>query len=157
MAWTDSKIFSQYLIDKLKNATLLDLDDAATMVALFDNSVTPDQDCTAANSAYGAGTWNSGGVSDATGWPAVGIAIGSPAVTLASAPNVIMFDGADVVSADTHATITNAYGALIYNDTIASPVADQGICYLYFGGAASVSAGTFTVAFAANGLFRITA
>ena len=54
------------------------------------------------------------------------------------------------------ATITNAYGVLVYDDTLATPVADQGVCYNYLGGANSVTNGVFTVVWHANGIFRIT-
>ncbi len=39
---------------------------------------------------------------------------------------------------------------------MAGPVGDQGVCYNYFGGAQSVTAGTFTIVWNANGIFRIT-
>ena len=51
------------------------------------------------------------------------------------------------------ADIANAYGALVYDNTIAG---DPGICFNYFGGANSVTNGTFTVVWHANGIFRIT-
>ena len=51
--------------------------------------------------------------------------------------------------------MTAAYGVLIYDDTIATPVADQGICYLAFGGSNSVTSGTFTVSFNASGIFTV--
>lgn len=54
-------------------------------------------------------------------------------------------------------TITNAYGAFVYDDTISGgTVADQGVCFNYFGGAQSVTAGTFTVVWHANGIVRFT-
>jgi hypothetical protein len=45
----------------------------------------------------------------------------------------------------TTATITNARGALIYNDTITTPVADASVLVLDFGSDKSSSAGDFTV------------
>ena len=42
------------------------------------------------------------------------------------------------------------------DDTLTTPVADQGVCYNYLGGANSVVNGTFTVVWHANGIFRIT-
>jgi hypothetical protein len=54
-------------------------------------------------------------------------------------------------------TLANVHGGLVYSDTIASPVADQGVAYLYFGGAQSVTAGSFTVVYdATNGIFSLT-
>ena len=39
---------------------------------------------------------------------------------------------------------------------ITTPVADQGICYNYFGGANSVTLGTFTIVWNASGIFALT-
>ena len=75
MGWTASKIFSAYMHDVLGNVTAMDIDtDASIKVALFNDTITPSQVVSAANSAYGAGVWASGGVSD-TNWPAAGLAL----------------------------------------------------------------------------------
>jgi hypothetical protein len=71
--------------------------------------------------------------------------------------NVYTFDAADEVSDGTSATLANVYGCLVYDNTIAAPVANQGVCYLYFGGINSVTDGTLTVSFNASGIFTITA
>jgi hypothetical protein len=160
MAWSASKIFSQTITDLLNTTAVMDF--GATpdtyKVALFDNTVTPDGTVSAANSAYGAGVWASGGVSDASGWPAVGrdlVVISSGFVAKAS--NVVTMDAVDTASADSHTTLANVYGCLVYDDTIASPVADQGVCFNYFGGGAnSVSEGTFTIVWNASGLWALT-
>ena len=82
-----------------------------------------------------------------------------PSKTLTSpSSGVAMFDAADLSGGGT-VTLTNVYGCFVYDDTVAAGtggVADQGICYLYLGGAQSVTAGTFTVIFNASGLFRMT-
>lgn len=154
MAWTNSKIFTTYLTDILNNTTAMDLNsDALLEVALFDNTITPDQTVTSANSAYAAGVWNAGGVSG-TGWPALGRPLASVTSTFAS--NVYTFDAADTVSSNSTSTITNATGVLIYDHSIASPVADQGICFNYLGGPNSVTAGTFTIVWNASGIFTLT-
>ena len=98
--------------------------------------------------------WASGGVSDASGWPAAGRTLGSVTSTFSS--NVYTFDAADTVSADTTTDLTNVYGCLIYDDTITTPVADQGICYNYFGGANTVTNGQFTVVWNVSGIFALT-
>ena len=41
------------------------------------------------------------------------------------------------------------------DDTIAAPVADQGICFLYFGGSNSVVSGTFTIILTAAGILTL--
>ena len=51
------------------------------------------------------------------------------------------------------ATLSNVYGSMIYNDTNAN---NQGVCYNYFGGVNSVTSGTLTVVWNANGIARIT-
>lgn len=53
----------------------------------------------------------------------------------------------------------SAQGALIYNDTITTPVADPAVCVLDFGSVKTSSAGNFTVQFPAgdstNAIIRI--
>lgn len=154
MAWSNSKIFSATITDSLNSTASLNLDADALKAALFDNSITPSQTVASASTAYNAGVWNSGGVVDASGWPAVGRPLASVASGFSS--NVYTFDAADTVSANSTTTLTNAYGCLCYNDTLAAPVADQGFCFNYFGGANSVVAGTFTIVWNASGIFALT-
>lgn len=154
MAWTNSKIMMAMLTDALNDTAAFNLDADNLKAALFDNSITPSQTVAAASSAYGAGVWASGGVSDATGWPAVGRQLLSVASGFAS--NVYTLDAADTVSANSNTTLAAVFGCLVYNDTLASPVADQGISFNYFGGTNSVTAGTFTIVWAAGGVLNIT-
>lgn len=155
MAWSTG-VFVALMTDKLNNTTLMDLNtDAALKVALFGNATkTPDKTVSSANSAYGAGVWATDGVSDASGWPAVGRDLQS--ITSTSASNVYTFDAADTVSANDTTTLTNAYGCLVYDDTIATPVVDQGISFHSFGGAQSVTSGRFTVVWNGSGIFTVT-
>ena len=44
------------------------------------------------------------------------------------------------------------YGCLIYDDTITTPVADPGVCFVYFGGANSVTSGTLTIVWHSSGI-----
>lgn len=156
MAWTNSKIFMPFIEDVLENTSALNLNGTDTIKnALFDNTITPSQTVSSANSAYGAGVWASGGVLDASGWPAVGRDLGT--ITSGTSSNVYTFDAADTASANSSTTLTNAYGCLIYDDSATTPVANQGICYLYLGGANSVVSGTFTVVYNASGILTITA
>lgn len=155
MAWSNSKIFRPFVGDAFGNTAALDLDADTIKNALFDNTITPNQDVTAANSAYGAGVWASGGVSDSSGWPAAGRSLTSQTLDTGTAATIFL-DAADTASANSTTTLTNAYGCLIYDDTLTTPVADQGICFLYLGGVNSVTSGLFTVIYHANGLLRIT-
>jgi hypothetical protein len=136
MAWTNSKIFMAYLTDSFQNTAALDTNADTFKAALFDNSITPSQTVATASTVYGAGVWASGGVLDASGWPAVGRNL---VVTDGFASNVYTFDSADTVSANNTTTLTNAYGCLIYDDT----VGDQGVSFNYFGGANSVTSGRY--------------
>lgn len=158
MAWADSKIFRQYLADVLGNVTAMNIANGGDTVhvALYDNDITPDNDVTAANSAYNVGQWTSTGneVFEAVEWPSGGKPLVSQAISVATA-DVVMFDAADTASG-TAADLANVYGCLVYDNTIATPVADQGICYNYFGGTNSVTNGTFTIVWSANGIFRFT-
>jgi hypothetical protein len=156
MAWSASKIFVATIEDILENTTAIDLNSDSFKVALYDDDITPDQTVTSANTAYNVGQWVTTGneVSDGAEWPVTGQALDS--VTFASASNVLTFDAADEVSDGTSATLANVFGCLIYDATVATPVDDQGICYLYFGGTNSVTDGTFTVVFNASGIFTLT-
>jgi hypothetical protein len=154
MSWSASKIFSATVTDALNSTATLNVDADAVLVALFNDTITPSQTVASASTAYGAGVWASGGVSDATGWPAAGRTLASVTSTFAS--NVYTFDAADTGSANASTTLAAFYGCLVYNDTIAAPVANQGLCYNYFGGANQVTGGTVTVIWNASGIFALT-
>lgn len=130
-------------------------------VALFNNTGTPDKDAALTSTGYNTGQWVTGNeVTDSDGssdWSAGGIALGSKTLTTPST-GVFMFDAADTTHSNT-VTLTNAYGCLVYDSTITAGtggVAAQGIAFHAFGGAQSVTTGTFTIVWHANGLFRIT-
>lgn len=152
MAWSNSKIFSATLTDSLNNTAALDGNADTFKAALFGNTITPSQTVASASTAYGAGVWASGEVANG-GWAAGGVALTSVASGFSS--NVYTFDAADTANGSA-ATLTDAWGALVYDDTIAAPVADQGLCYNYLGGANSVTAGTFTIVWHASGIYALT-
>jgi hypothetical protein len=164
MAWSSSEIFTNFMIDVLSNTTAMDLSATPDTfnANLYDTSCTPVQDAASASTAYNAGAWATGKLTDTgssapAGWPTVGRPLVSPAITISGA-NVLYFDATDTVSANAVTTITAAFGTLIYDDTVAAPVADQGVCYLYFGGTQTVTLGTLTLVWAAppSGLFALT-
>lgn len=153
MVWTNSRIFRITLANALGNVTALDLDADVFRLANYNNSPTPDQNVTATNTAYNVGQWATANeVSQSGQWAAGGVTIGSTVLDT-STNGIVMFDGADVASGSA-ATLSNVYGGLVYDDTLTTPVADQGLCYLYYGGAASVTNGTLTVQFASTGIAR---
>ena len=154
MAWSASKIFQAIVTDALNSTATTNIDADTIKVALFDNSITPDRTVSSANSAYGAGVWASGGVSDASGWPAAGRSLAS--ITSTASAGTYTYDAADTASANSTTTLSSNYGCLVYNDTLTTPVADQGICFIYFGGANSVTSGTYTVVWNSSGIFTIT-
>ncbi len=155
MAWSNSKIFRAFLADVLGNIAALDGDADSFKIALFNNSITPDNDVSAANSAYNVGQWGTANeVFEAGQWAQGGVALASQSLD-SSVADTVFFDGADTASGSA-ADLANVYGCQDYDDTIASPVADQGMSYRYFGGANSIVNGTFTVVHHANGLWRVT-
>lgn len=157
MAWTDSRVFKLTLKDWLIKTTnfAMDLDADTIRVALFNNSITPDNDVTSANTAYNVGQWATANeVFQAGQWAQAGVALAGVVVDSATA-DVVFLDANDTASGAA-ATLAAVFGCQVYDDTLTTPVADQGISYNYFGGTNSVTAGTFTVVWHANGIVRFT-
>lgn len=163
MAWTDSRVFTQALLNPIMGrcwttaapAAYSSLSADTISAALFNNSVTPDRDAVAGSTGYNTGTWlTANEVTDATNWTAGGRPLASKA--FAAGTSIVNFDAADTAGAG-NVTIANAYGCLVYDATITGgTVAKQGLCFNYFGGAQSVTAGTFTIVWDATGVFKVT-
>jgi hypothetical protein len=157
MSWSASKMFAAALVDMLVDtAASYDLNADAFKVALYNDTITPSQIVTSANSCYGAGVWTSGSspnVQDASGWPYAGRSLVTVTTTDYSAAT-FKFDAEDTVSANDTTTLASVYGCLVYDDTMTSP-ADQGLSYHYFGGAQSVTSGRFTVVWNSSGIVSI--
>lgn len=155
MAWSNSKIFRAYLADSLNRTEPFDLNSDTLKVALFNNSVTPDQNAAAASTAYNSGTWLvANEVSHVGQWAVGGVALGSVSVDVGTS-GVVFLDAADT-SSGAAATLAGFFGGLAYDDTVTTPVADQGICYNYFGGTQTITAGTATIVWNALGIKRWT-
>jgi hypothetical protein len=156
MAWTNSKMFRATIADIFDNTAAIDLGSDVPKVALYDTDPTPDNDVTSANTAYNVGQWATAGneVFEAGQWAQGGVALGTTSLNSGTA-DVVFYDAADTASGSA-ADLAAVFGCLVYDDTITTPVADQGICYNYFGGSNSVVNGTFTVVWHANGIWRIT-
>lgn len=156
MAWTSSEVFRAWFKDCMDRTAAFDMNTDAFLVALFNDTITPNQDAAAADTAYNAGVWLT--AAEETGsagqWDAGGESLPNPTINAGTA-GVVFWDGDNVVSGAT-ATIADAYGCLVYDDTLTTPVANQGVCFNYFGGANSVTSGTFTINWAANGIWRAT-
>ena len=157
-AWSVSSWFRAFITDVLENTAAFDLGGTpdSFKVALYDNDITPDNDVTSANSAYNVDQWVSAGneVFEAGQWASGGVALTTPDVTNPAA-DVAMFDAADTASGAA-ADLANVFGCQVYDDTLAAPVVDQGVCFNYFGGSNSVVNGTFTVVWHTNGIGRFT-
>lgn len=157
---SSSAIFREWPIQmfQVSGTGYTGLDSDTVKLANYGNSGTPDKDAAVGLTGYAAATsaWVTGNeVVDATNWPAGGLALASKTFTT-PASGVAMFDAADRAGSG-NVTLSAVYGGLVYDDTItAGTVADQGVCFLYYGGSQSVTAGTFTVVFNANGVARFT-
>lgn len=154
MAWSNSKVFVAFLDAALANAQAFDLSGTPDTfkAALYDNDITPDNTVAIANTAYNAGQWTAAGneVADGTEWDAGGEPLVSPALTITT--GTLKWDANDTASSGTSATLAAVHGCLVYDDTLAGK---YGICYNYFGGAQSVTDGTFTIIWSSNGIFTI--
>jgi hypothetical protein len=155
-----SSIFRKTVADTFDRTHAFDLDTDAFKVALYNNTTTPDKDSALFGYNQGTSQWVvANEVIDTTGgasWPTGGRPLVTPDITTPAA-GVIMWDAVDTASADATADIANSFGCLVYDDTLTTPVADPGVCFLSFGGSAtSVTNGTYTIIYHANGIFRIT-
>jgi hypothetical protein len=158
MAWTDSRVFEAWIEQTMEasGTGYTGLDSDTIKAALFNNDVVPDRDAAVANTGYNTGTWvTADEVTSASDWPAGGIALSNKS-SGSVGTGIYGFDADNTTHSNT-VTLTDVHGCLVFDDTIsAGTVADQGVSFHYFGGAQSVTAGTFTIVWHANGLFRIT-
>lgn len=155
MAWTNSKVFRPFLADVMGNTTAVTLGSDVPKVALYNNSITPDLNVTSANSAYNVGQWATAQeVFQAVQWAQGGVALAGTSLNSATS-GVVFYDASDTASGSA-ATLASVFGCLVYDDTLTTPVADQGMSYNYFGGTNSVTNGTLTVVWHANGIWRAT-
>jgi hypothetical protein len=160
MAWTASAIFRQWIADSLAPTGSFVGKWNSTDVykaALFNATPTPDKTVAASASAYNTGVWVTGNEVTDANWPAGGQSVAGTGSGggYSSTSNLITFDGSDTAGAG-NVTVANVYGDLLYDFTLATPVAKQGAAYHYYGGAQQVTAGTFTVIWNVNGLMQIT-
>jgi hypothetical protein len=174
VAWTtntpNSRIFQQAMLNPIARAVnaatiptgFVSLTADTINVALWNNSITPDATVAVASTGYNTGAWASGAneVTDATNWVAGGRALGAKTFSIDTGSSSAVFNAPNLAGGG-NVTLTNAYGCLVYDNLItAGTVAKQGMCYNYFGGAQSVTNGTFTIIWATvgatTGIFNIT-
>jgi hypothetical protein len=121
--------------------------------ALFNDSIgTPNQDAALAATGYNTGVWlPAAEVTSSTDWPAGGQLLANRQINQATA--AVVFLDADDRASGPAATLADVRGVLVYNDTVTGK---YGISFNAFGGAQQVTAGTFTIVWAATGIARIT-
>ena len=149
MAVTVSGLFLPTWIDVLDATQLaLNLDAEDHKVAMFKNTITPNF---STDTAFGVSPYTSPGDPEVsgTGYTAGGAALTGTAVS-ESPTGSLMWDATDTSWAGS--TITNARCALIYADALAG---NNAIMLINFGADYSTSSGTFTIQYAAGGLFAI--
>ena len=136
-----SGLYGITFLNALKNTLALDLDSDTIKIMLVTSSYTPD---------FGAHDFKADVSNEVsgTGYISGGNTLSSLALTQTS--GTIKFDAAD--TSWSSATITNARGAVIYDDSLTD---DPLIAYIVFGSDFSSSNGTFTIAFNAGGIFTI--
>ncbi|MFI6304278.1 hypothetical protein ACIBCH_20600 [Amycolatopsis thailandensis] len=149
----NSKIFPAFLTDTLNQTAAFDLNSHTLKAALFNDTTTPNQTAAAASTGFNTGVWTTGNEVANGGWSSGGLSLAS--VTSGFSSNVYTLDAADVANGSA-ATLSDVRGCLVYDDSLTTPVADQGISYHSFGGAQAVTAGTFTVVWNASGIFSLT-
>lgn len=162
MAWTGSAVFTQWVNNPMfKNGTAptgyTSLPADTVKCALFGTtaSMTPDKNAVVGQTGYNSASSQWVVANEKTGaseWVAGGRTLLSDAITAGA--GFVMYDAADLTGVAS-LTMSGIAGCLIYNDTISGgTVADQGVCYNWFGADQSVTAGTFSVSFHAEGICR---
>jgi hypothetical protein len=135
-----SGVYNQFKTELMNK--VYDLEADTVRVALYDNSHSFNAD----NTGYTATNEITG-----TGYTAKGEALASKAVTQDDTDDEGVFDAADLQWTSSSFT---AYHAVIFDDTPTSP-ADPLVCSIDFGGAQTVTSGTFTIQWAAEGIINI--
>src|SRR6266498_1746672 len=156
MAWADSRVVQEWV----KNPLFTGVTGAPTnylgwatdvfKCALFVfTGLTPDRNAIVGSTGFNTGVWTTGNEKFAGAeWVTGGRTLLSK--TNVASGGTVTLDAADLLGT-TSITMTDVGGCMIYDDAItAGTVADQGMCFLYFGGTQSVTAGTFSVVFNAT-------
>jgi hypothetical protein len=151
MAFTASAIFQQAMLNPLLGrawttaapTTFANLSADVIDCALYGNTGTPSKSVSAVNSGYNQDQWVTGNETNGgANWPAGGLPLASKLFAIDTGSSSICFSTAALTG--NPVTVAAAFGCLIYDFTITVP-AKQGLCYNYFGGTQSVTAGSFTV------------
>jgi hypothetical protein len=170
MAFNASAIFQQAMLNPIAHGvsavtgfptTYAGLLADVVNVALFGNTGTPNKADVVGNIGYNTGQWVTGNETNGgANWPAGGLPLASKTWAIDTGSSSLCFNAANLAGTG-NVTVAAAFGCLVYDNTItAGTVAKQGMCYNYFGGSQSVTAGTFTILWATVGattaVFNIT-
>ena len=148
MTFSTSHMFRQWIADCLTRTQVsLNFATDVPKVALYNNNITPDENATAVLSAYNAtaSQWLTTNEQYQAGqWAQGGVALTSTTgvSNFTGTSEAGWYDAANT-SSNAACTLANVYGDLVYDDTLTSPVADQGICFHYYGGVRASPKGTF--------------
>ena len=150
MAQGDVGIFDQFLVDV--GEEVHDLENDSFKVGLTTGVTTPAT--TTADPRWGAGgttNFSSEQVTPGGNYTTGGAAIANPAYTLTG--GLAQWDADDPATWAQHASNpTNATYGIIYNDTAAGK---QAVGWIDLGGAFDMTTGPLSIAFHANGIFRL--
>lgn len=145
MSITASGVFYLTIRDMFQNDTAVDLLADSIKNALFNNTPTPNFDT---NTGYSAAPYTTNELTG-TGYTAGGVALASPTITVSS--GTLIYDANDVSWSG--ATFSGARCDVGYDDTIATPTAKPVLYLVNFGADFGVTAGVFTIQWAAGGIF----
>lgn len=153
MAWTKSGLYANSYMDALDPSNLaVDFSLTTHKWTLNDNSQTP---AFQTDTGMATGTYNTApGQVSGTGYTLGGQVITSPTFAIAGTTAVLTYDMGDQVWASP--TSVTAYAAVLYADALTTPTADALLVGMWFNGAFTSTAGTFTIQFAGTGVFTIT-
>lgn len=163
MSWTRSGIFQEWVKNPLLNGPggtppsgpytgyLTD-----TMKAALFGGNTPDLTASVGTTGYNsaASQWLlASEKTSGTDWVAGGRTLASKTSTASG--GAVILDAADLMSVAV-STLSGVEGFLVYDSTITGgTVSKQGMCFNWFGGPQTVTAGTFSVVFAPTGVMAI--
>lgn len=169
MSWASagSAIFQQAMLNPITrvvnggsaNTGQVSLTADTVKVAVFNNTTAPDKTvATVTLTAYNGGSsqWVTANEITGTGWSAGGVAIGTTSWTVDSGSSSLCFTVSGGQTSTTGVTLAGFYGALVYDST-PSGTANPGVCFNYFGGTQTITAGTFTILWATPASAAVTA
>ncbi len=145
MATGDFTLFEEFADQIGEEGHKFDTD--TLKLGIVDDTITP----TAADATPTWSDYSANEVSTAGGYTANGVTLSS--VTWTESGGVATLDAADVSLSKNESGFTDAYWAILYNDTNAT---DMAIGFLEMGGPVSEAAGPVAINWNANGILTVT-